>query len=250
MCSIGWLRVNDVWYFFKNRDRKPGEPVSKNNIFVQDEDIAALANKLRRGITTGINKYGIAIMTSGGPRNISPPGKLTDSAKVSEQILRTCKTLKSAKERYKKLAKDFGYNYNVIIADSKSAYSLEITAEGVGEERSNNYLVRTNHFENLKKFNKDEKSIKVSKLRYKKLRNLIKKAKGLDDIFAILQYHAGNEFENICRHGQSTTVDPFSATCASVIFEVNGKKVTAYYVLNSPPCKRSFTTEEVGFKLK
>jgi hypothetical protein len=249
MCSIGWLRLKDTWYFFKNRDLTPGDPLTKTNIFFQDNDVAGLANKKFTGMSTGLNKYGIAIMANAGPENIAPLGKLTTSRVIGEKVLRSCKTLKSAKEKYKELAKDLGYNYNVIIADSKHAYSLEITADGVKEERSDKYIARTNHFVNLTKYNDKHEFTVRSKLRFKKIIALIKKARSSEDMIAVLKFHSSNnDMENVCNHAQGKQI--WSQTCASVLFEVKGKKVTAYYVLNKYPCKARYIKKQVKFKVK
>lgn len=241
MCSIGWLRLKDSWFFFKNRDRTPGDPINKQNIFVQDKELAGLANKLLIGTTIGLNKYGLAIVTAAGPRNIAAAGKLTDAAVISEKVLRSCKNLRAAKEKYLNLAKDLGYNYNVIIADSKCAYALEITPNGAKEEKSDKCIARTNHFVKLKEYNKNKEDIARSEMRLKKLTELIKKAESRDDMLSALKFHADNDAESICRHNQWTE------TCASALFEIKGNKITAYYVLNSPPCKANFTEKPLEF---
>ena len=82
----------------------------------------------------------------------------------------------------------------------------------------------------------------------KKIISLIKKAKNSKDLVSILKFHSDNDMEDICNHAKANQI--WSQTCASVLFEVKGKKVTAYYVLNKYPCKSRYTKKEIEFKVK
>jgi len=239
MCSIGWLKLDNSWILFKNRDRKASEP--KENILIQDDDLVGFGDKKFPGLWVGINKYGIGIATAYGPIIDVPIGLKPENFEANEKILRKCKTVEEAKKIYLALAKNLGRSFNVIISDSRHAIALEIIPNDVSEEKFDMVVAKTNCFTELKRYNVNKEKTKKSEMRLRKLMELLQGVNSGKDMIPILKFHSKtNCYENICRHASAETV-------ASVIFDIKDNKTYIYYLLNEFPHNKNFEEKTVSF---
>ncbi len=242
MCSIGWLKLEDSWILFKNRDRAVGE--AKENVFIQDDDLVGFGDKKFPGLWIGINKYGVGITTAYGPIKDVPFGLTPENFEANEEVLRKCKTVKEATGMYLELAKELGRSFNIIIADSKHAVALETIPNDSSKEDFDKIVAKTNYFTKLKKYNIDKERIKRSDARFKKLMEFLPRVKDGKDLIPILKFHSKtNDYENICRHDYTETV-------ASAIFEVRGGKIKIYYSLNKFAHDGNFEGKTISLGVK
>jgi len=239
MCSIGWLKLENSWIIFKNRDRTVGEP--KENIFIQEKDVIGFKDKKFTGLWMGINKSGIGITTAYGPVKDVPKGLYPENFEVNKEVLVKCKTVKEATKMYLDLAKKLGRSFNVVLADSEHAVSLEILPKHHSKKSFDKIVSKTNYFTKLKKYNVDKKRTKRSKIRLRKLMKLLPKVKSGKDLIPILGFHSeNNQYENICRHNKHETV-------ASAIFEIKENQIKIYYSLNDFPHNKNFKEKIIKF---
>lgn len=239
MCSIGWLKLENSWILFKNRDRVVGEP--KENTFIQDNDLVGFGDKKFLGIWIGINKHGVGVTTAYGPVKDVPIGLESENFETNEQVLRKCKSVEEATKMYLELAKKLGRSFNVIIVDSKHAVALEIIPNDSSEESFENIAVKTNYFTKLRKYNVDKQRTERSDARLRKIMELLPRVKEGKDLIPILKFHSKtNDYQNVCRHDYAETV-------ASAIFEVKENKIRIYSLLNQFPHEKSFEEKTISF---
>lgn len=231
MCSIGWLKLTDSWILFKNRDRVKGEP--KRNVLIEDEDIMGFGDEGYPGIWLGMNRHGIGISTAYGPRMEVPKGMKPENFQVSERVLRETKSVEDAAKMYLEEMKNTGRSFNVVICDAEHSVALEIIQGKSSSETGRKMIARTNYFVLLNQENPGDEREKRSRARYAKLMELLPSVDSSEDLMQVLKFHSENDLESICRHDSIETV-------ASAIYEVRGKKVDVFYILNDFPHNRSY----------
>jgi len=239
MCSIGWLKLKDSWILFKNRDRSAGE--SKENILIKDNTLIGFGDKKFPGLWIGMNKYGVGVTSAYGPIKDVPEVLNPENFNASEEVLRKCWTAEEGVVLYLELAKNIGRSFNVLIADSSRAITLELILKDSSRVDFNKIAAKTNYFTELKKYNNDKEKTDRSAARLGKLTQLLPEVKNADDLIKVLGFHSeSNEYENICRHDKSETV-------ASAIFEVKDKQVKVFYSLNEFPHNKNFKEKIISF---
>ncbi len=238
MCSIGWIKLEDRWLIFKNRDRLREEK-NRNNFIEITKDAVLFKDKKMPGAWFGLNKYGLAIATAWGPVTHIPRRRVNENFSVVELLLQQAKSAEEAKNIYPSLAAELSRSFNLIFADQKHAYDLE-------QIRSNMYVgnhvksvFKTNHFEHLRHYNLEGSRYETSKARLKKMHSA--HISSVDDILSILSDHHDSTHHSLIRKDDCETI-------ASAVFEVKGKDVAVYYALNCEPEKSKYKTKK--WKLK
>jgi hypothetical protein len=226
MCSIGWIKLNDSWILFKNRDRAVGEP--KENFIIQDDTLIGFGDRKFPGLWIGINKFGVGVTSAYGPlKDIC--GLEPENFEANEAVLRESSTTDEAVRTYSELAKKLGRSYNILITDSSRAIALEIIPNDLSKTTYKKIAAKTNYFTELTKYNIDQERTERSVARRKKIMEFLPKARGSEEVMSILKFHSKtDDLENICRHDKNETV-------GSAIFEINNKSLHLRYLLNKSP---------------
>ena len=161
----------------------------------------------------GINKYGLAISTSGVwskkiPVNIADISNAYIQV-MPNSILERCKSVDEAVDFINNTKRMNGYNF--LIADKSKAVAVEVTRDKIFiEEDKNGILIRTNHYlsEELRGLNESPKENQsaYNQSTYKRLeraKSFLDKKHGnikLQDMLEIVSYHENAPYCCLCRH--------------------------------------------------
>ena len=245
-CTIGWIKTKEGYILFKNRDTR--KKYLKDNSFQKTKNLVRIGYKSgRNGCWIGVNNYGIGFTSAKGPYRKVSEGYSTwiKFNEIGEKVLKKARNLEEALnlfiDSYKK--QKVGESANVLLCDKNRAYLLELCLGNVKIKKYSRSVFKTNHFELMKNFNKNFKSLNASLKRLKKFKNLFKdyKPKTAEGLIPLLTYHSRDSEENICRHGRIMTV-------GSSIFEFSATKIVVLYSINEAPCKGKFSKKEIKLK--
>ena len=242
---------------FKNRDR--GKEEEKANIILKEPGIFAFSDKNMPGAWTGINKYGLGIVSSYGPSvEIPRPEEKQEHFGTNIYVLRECKELDEAVdcyiEHYKK--SNVAHSTNILIGNVNRAVAIEAIGQNFATKKvDGNFYFKTNHFTLMEKYNTGKlalpQRIDDSKMRLEKLQSEVPKIDGIDNLKRILAFHSPKKpkeplpelyFGNgsICRHF-------FVQTIASAIFDIRADHAEIHYILNDSPCHGNWQKEIFHF---
>jgi hypothetical protein len=239
MCSIGWKKLRDGYLLFKNRDRYPSEKIE--NKLVEDELIVGFGDDTFSGLWFGINKkYNFAILTAWGPRSRHEPQEMEDNFHVVEETLRNSISATDAAEVFAKIAHNkLKKSYNLIFADSQSAFALEWTPQKHLIQKFSGMAVKTNDFSILEEFNAGDTHAPRSAARRKNLEYIFPNHESVEEMKSLLSYHSDeNELANVCRHDYATTI-------ASVFAYVTKQEIRLYYSLNHTPDEHHYEMKTI-----
>lgn len=228
MCSIGWVKLEDSWLLFKNRDRRADEP--KQNYFFQDEEVFGFGDKRFEGFWFGANYKGLGIAAAYGPVNNELKDPMSECFWLVEKTLRKHSKAEEAVKFFVEEGKHLKKSFNLIIADREKAVELELFNGNYSIEIHEDKVFKTNHFTMMDKLNLDgnQKRVEISKARLKRFVKLAKCIKCVEDVKTVLSYHSENELESMCRHSKTQTI-------ASAIFKFKDSGIEGWYVLDDFP---------------
>lgn len=198
-------------YLIKNRDMRS---FTLNQIVLEREYINGdkIVEVNGAGILTypgnGMNKYGLAISTTGVWSKKIP----VDIADISKThilinvhfILERCKSVDEAVKFLNNIKRMNGIN--LLIADRSKAVAVEATRDKIViEEDNNGILVRTNHYlsEELRGLNKSPKEYQSTYKRLDRIKSFLHKKYGnikFQDMLEIASDHENAPYNCICRH--------------------------------------------------
>lgn len=229
MCTIGFHKKLNI--IFKNRDKSS---ITVEEI-IKNDNIIACKTKDENYYSWGLNKYGVAFVSA----RINSPlwtGLIYDGLmdKAKEQyalenknlinpVIKISEKLHDIKEtdyliELLKSGKNNSMGYNVLIADNKQAYILELYKDEISIEMFNENRAITNHFQKINSGPKKEEDYKNSFERYSYSNSIIKKSESLSDIFDMLQSGSSGKDNILWRNDIFHTV-------SSTIIDFNEKKV-------------------------
>lgn len=232
LCVRGKATADGHTYIIKNRDMgMPMEQSLVHHIFPDGLEILEVGGA---GILTypavGINSYGLAVTTTGFWTEKDP----TRIDRVEEAdiflnvrvLLTSCKTAAEAVEFCRTAPRMNGLN--VIVADPKEAYVIEMTADEIYVEKDEGtgVLYRTNHVvsDQMKHFNPPAEQYPSTHKRYERIGEMLAERYGslrFQDLYRIMSDHT-YEPNCICRHPHegvpATTVS--STLCVVEDFEL------------------------------
>ena len=232
LCVRGKATADGRTYIIKNRNMGiPLEQSLVHHVFPDGLEILEVGGA---GILTypavGINSYGLAVTTTGFWTEKDP----TRIDRVEEAdiflnvrvLLTSCKTAAEAVEFCRTAPRMNGLN--VIAADPKEAYVIEMTAEEVYVEKDagKGVLYRTNHVvsDQMRHFNPPEEQYHSTHKRYERIGEMVAERYGslrFQDLYRIMSDHT-YEPNCICRHPHegvpATTVS--STLCVVEDFEL------------------------------
>lgn len=207
MCTIGVKKIEGNIIVFKNRDIDT--PVDFE--IIKSEGRILYHDKIKNSCD-GINKHGVVVIKASlkNKRNIKAP----HAGLYVKEILRY-KSAKQALEFVRKLK----CSVNMIVADAKDAYVIEMTPYSQEIIKVTEPIIRTNIGIELKgEGSRNELHKKWHLNRYKRALSLLKNSQSVEDIKSLLRNKEGQPNRSILRSGKSRTV-------ASMIFIPADKKL-------------------------
>ncbi|MFH1276232.1 MAG: hypothetical protein ABIH82_03900 [Candidatus Woesearchaeota archaeon] len=240
MCTIGATKINSKVFIFKNRDKLDNEEekVEKINgsIFIR--------SKNSRRIAAGVNQYGVAFVRA----EIVPIAVIKEvyqnkfkvnlinssiQNSVAEVLFPVFGRVKTANEAVN-FIKDSGLFFepsNVIFADKKTIFSLEIENKNMEVKEIFTNICKTNHFLTLKFGPESYDDYPSSFERFKYANGGIGNITNFEQLKEFLSNHNNNNADfNLCRHHISSTI-------SSCIINVNNNSV---WYCKSSPCKGKY----------
>ena len=211
LCVRAPATADGCTYVIKNRDM--GSPAMEQALIKRTyPDGLQILEVSGSGTVTfpavGMNSYGLAVTTTGFWSEKDP----TRVDRVEEAdiflnvrvLLTSCKTAAEAVEFCRTAPRMNGLN--VIVADPKEAYVLEMTADDmyVEKDEGRGVLYRTNHMvsDQMKVLNPPEEEYPSTHKRYQRIGEMIEKRYGklrFQDLYRIMSDHK-YEPNCICRH--------------------------------------------------
>ena len=210
LCVRGKATADGHTYIIKNRDMgMPLEQSLVHHVFPDGLEILEVGGA---GILTypavGINSYGLAVTTTGFWTEKDP----TRIDRVEEAdiflnvrvLLTSCKTAAEAVEFCRTAPRMNGLN--VIAADPKEAYVIEMTADEVHVEKDEGkgVLYRTNHVvsDQMRHFNPPEEQYPSTHKRYERIGEMVAERYGSLRFQALYRIMSDHTYEPncICRH--------------------------------------------------
>ncbi len=213
-CSMllvrGKATLDGKTYVIKNRDM--GMYLEQAVIHREYTDGLKMVEISGAGTVTypacGMNSYGLGVTNTGFWSAKAPSDvERVNSAHIflnSHILLTNCRTAKEALEFLKKTPRMNGLN--VIIADAKDAFCVEMTKNDVNieEDTGRGVLFRTNHYisDKFSRLNPDITMYTSTFSRYDRIREMVEERYGalrFQDLFRIMSDHE-NGVNSICRH--------------------------------------------------
>lgn len=239
-CSSILARGNATFdgntYLIKNRDMRY---FTLNQIVLEREYINGdkIVEVNGAGILTypgnGVNKYGLAISTTGVwskriPVEIAEASKLPILINV-HFILERCKSVNEAVKFLNNTKRMNGIN--LLIADRSKAIAVEATRNKIIiEEDKNGILARTNHYlsEELRELNKSPEEYLSTYKRLERIRSFLYKKYGnikFQDMLEIASDHENAPSNCICRHRHRGADESESKTVSSSLIVLEDMQV-------------------------
>ncbi|UCD04558.1 MAG: hypothetical protein JSW73_02915 [Candidatus Woesearchaeota archaeon] len=246
-CTIGWIRTKEGYILFKNRDLNITNPIFSNFIRKSDSYVSFEDRRFKQGLWFAINNYGIGMACADGPYKDCPSGFMGEDfkKKLNKAVfLRITKDKITSADEATIVYKDIFYKYQVggsltvLICDRRKANVLELTSEKANVTTYHDSVFRTNHFLNMREYNKYSPALERSKVRLNKTAEFAESVRKAEDVLAMLKSHSRNDRESICRHGKSITMGSVSA-------ELKNKGIDIFYFLNRWPCQAKEYKKEV-----
>jgi len=223
-------------YLVKNRDMRD---FTLHQIVLEREYINSdkIVEVNGAGIITypgnGINKYGLAISTTGvWSKRI--PVDIVDISKTNiliniHFILKRCKSVDEAVNFLNNTKRTNGIN--LLITDINKAVAVEATRDNIViEEEKNGILVRTNHYlsEELRGLNKSPKEYQSTYKRLDRVKSFLNKKHGnikFQDMLEIASDHENAPHNCICRHRRHGADESEAKTVSSSLIVLEDMQV-------------------------
>ncbi len=211
--ACGSATLDGKTYIAKTRDLTRG-PV-RQMLVHREYDDGTFRNEIQTAgqltLPVGVNSHGVAVGTSGqwSERVVVDLARGDAAWHIPnlQPILRHARTAQEALQVVREQPRVAGMN--MTLADSTSAYALEITDTAVQVfEPEDGLLVRTNHYlapelqglaptpqENRGTFDRYERAHAMARRRHGEI--------GVADLVRIMSDHAQPPVESICRHGEA-----------------------------------------------
>ena len=235
MCTVGAIRISGP-VLFKNRDKLKYE---KECVEVRNNCIV-IRGATSKNIMCGLNKYGVAFV-----RTEIPTPDQVKSAYANLPIKKDgtwlhpgnvigakFSAIKNAKEIIELIT---GINLapsNLIVADAKNIFSVELNGYELTAKTAGQNVCRTNHLDTAnhgaKKYTEYPSSFERRTLAEKEVPNI----KNIRQLMVCLAKHNNTNLDfSLCRHGPSKTISSTIIDCANrVLWHTSGAPCKSKYV--------------------
>lgn len=209
--AMGHATLDKKTYLVKNRDNRDKikhvilERFYDNGNKIVEVGCAGIIT----GPGNGLNKYGLAISTSGvWPKNTTPNLNISGKSHILLNInllLKYCSTVDEAIKYLKNSSRMNGMNF--IISDKHNAAAVEVSDDDIAVEKSKSgLLARTNHYttDKMKHLNPSYLEYPSTYKRYDRIMNYLNKECGkirFQEMLQIASDHENSPECCICRHG-------------------------------------------------
>ncbi len=202
------------------------------------------------GLSIGVNRHGLIIANT-HVRNTKDPSYHT----LTEQLLMFAKDAEDGLSMtVDQLQQDRNYQWgNLILADNDSMLVIELAGNDHSIEWSERRVLRTSHhimLETEQTLREEGVEYDSSVKRVERGYDLIRQARSVDNIFALLKDHGRSPGqESLCRHA---TGDVGLSTIMSYVVEVDhntdsGKPKIVFHVAKGNPCQSEYTAIPIVF---
>ncbi len=156
MCTIGWLKTDNGYIVFKNRDSRRADSV------LSIGDIVKFGYEERKGCWLCVGD--IAYASARGPlrRSFQEWKKYN---RIAERVVPSKKRLRKAVDAFLQEALQVNDSFVGIFANKRKVYVLEIVKGKYEIEEAKKSVVRTNHFLLLEEFNNGFRGLNESQER-------------------------------------------------------------------------------------
>lgn len=244
MCTTGAkiLRPGSEFFLFKNKDLK--KPCFEDVIVADDDRFGVrglhIPPKGREdeeelsGFSIGFNRWGVAACNT---HVKSLPGGANYDL-LTEAAVTGTRSAAEAVDKVVRLAPLARYNWsNILIADGREAAVVEV-GDDVAVDAGQPLVWRANRHLLAHGGQPPGESCP----RGLRAGAAVAKARGVEDVFALLRSHDGaDDMTEICRHGQPRTVYSYVALWRNGAFE--------FHVLQGLPCQGAYTSIPLRFPL-
>ncbi|MBS3795603.1 MAG: hypothetical protein KGY80_11935 [Candidatus Thorarchaeota archaeon] len=248
---------------FKNKDL-----LNKNHVdnLVFNNQMFAVSGVVigsgeRAGVSIGINKHGLA-----GCSATVLPTEDRPYDHLLENIIQVADDIDSAYQIVEdKISSGIAYQWcNLVLGDSRSVAAIEISNNQCKLERSDDYVVRTNHhvllntIDDLKAARAEKRGasgpVWKSRRRRQKAERELAAARTVVDVTEILSSHSeGKGFDSICRHSDGGNLGRsfLGQTAYSYVFDVLYADASVpgvtFHVAPGNPCVTTYKRLNIDF---